>query len=65
MFFLDELLLKDLVDLVRDLLPAGDGEDVVSEDLQTVVEYVQRQRVQETDLGFSVSDQFCKNNRVS
>ena len=65
MFFLDELLLKDLVDLVRDLLSAGDGEDVVSEDLQTVVEYVQRQRVQETDLGFSVSDQFCKNNRVS
>ena len=65
MFFLDELLLKDLVDLVRDLLPAGDREDVVSEDLQTVVEYVQRQRVQETDLGFSVSDQFCKNNRVS
>ena len=65
MFFLDELLLKDLVDLVRDLLSAGDREDVVSEDLQTVVEYVQRQRVQETDLGFSVSDQFCKNNRVS
>ena len=42
MFFLDELLLKDLVDLVRDLLPARDREDVVSEDLQTVVEYVQR-----------------------
>ena len=43
MLFFDELLFENFVDFVWDLLAAAEGEDVLSEGLQRLLEHVQRQ----------------------
>ena len=56
MFFFDQLLLQNLIDLVRNLLSAGEGKDVLTEDDQTLVKHVERERVQEDHLLVGVLD---------
>lgn len=57
MLLFDKLSLHDLVNLVWDLLPPRDGEDVLAENLEALIKDLQRQGVQKSHLHLAINDQ--------
>ena len=57
MLLFNKLLLEHLVDHMWDLLAASDREDVLSENLETLIQHIQGQSVQKGDLLLGVRDQ--------
>jgi len=60
MLLFDKLSLHDLVNLVWDLLPPRDGEDVLAENLEALIKDFQRQGVQKSHLHLAINDQLLE-----
>ena len=58
MLFFNKLFLEHLVDHMWNLLAASDRKDVLSENLETLIQHIQGQRIQEGDLLLGVRDEF-------
>mmetsp|Transcript_32214 Transcript_32214/g.42669 ORF Transcript_32214/g.42669 Transcript_32214/m.42669 type:complete len:121 (+) Transcript_32214:893-1255(+) len=60
MFFFYKLFLEDFIDFMGDLLAAGERKNVLTEDLQALIEHVQGQRVQKRHLRVAILDKLLE-----